>query len=306
MRLRPAPHNRTPIHQYSLKVTPDDHFINWQQDPHGNYLARLVFTKPAKEFSVEVDIVADLEAYSPFDFFLDPEADEFPFTYTPVQHEELLPYLEKTPLTPKFEAFLDTIDTTKRRTVDFLVDINRAVNEAVEYIIRMEPGVQTPEETLTLGRGSCRDSVGCWCRRFVTSVWPRVSSPGYLVQLVADQKPVDGPAGTTVDFTDLHAWCEVFVPGAGWIGLDATSGLFAAEGHIPLACSPKPGSAAPIEGALDDVETACWLRDVRYPCRRPTSGDQTVYRGAMGSHSAPGRRRRCAPACSRRAFELGW
>lgn len=255
VRLRPAPHNRTPIHQYSLKITPSDHFINWQQDPHGNYLARLVFTKPAKVFTVEVDIVADLEAYSPFDFFLDPEADEFPFNYTPAQHEELLPYLEKGPLTPKFEAFLDSIDTTKRRTVDFLVDINRAVNAAVEYIIRMEPGVQTPEETLTLGRGSCRDSGWMLVQALRHFGLAARFVSGYLVQLVADQKPVDGPAGTSVDFTDLHAWCEVYVPGGGWIGLDATSGLFAAEGHIPLACSPKPGSAAPIEGALDDVET---------------------------------------------------
>lgn len=255
VRLRPAPHNRTPVHRYSLKVTPSDHFINWQQDPHGNYLARLVFTKPAQEFSVEVDLVADLEAYSPFDFFLEPSAQEFPFTYEAALHEELLPYLEKCVLTPALEKFLARVDRHKRNTVDFLVDLNRIVNEEVEYIIRLEPGVQTPDETLTIKRGSCRDSgwllvnvlrhLGL-AARFVS---------GYLIQLVADQKPVDGPAGPTEDFTDLHAWCEVYIPGAGWVGLDPTSGLFAAEGHIPLACSPKPGSAAPIEGLLDDVET---------------------------------------------------
>lgn len=255
IRLRPAPHNRTPVHRYSLQITPSDHFINWQQDPHGNYLARLVFHKPAEEFQVQVDIVADLEAYSPFDFFLEPDAMQFPFIYEAHVREELLPYLEKCVLTPALEEFIARIDVSKRNTVDFLVDINRAVNAEVEYIIRMEPGVQTPDHTLTIKRGSCRDSgwllvnvlrhLGL-AARFVS---------GYLIQLVADQKAVDGPSGPTEDFTDLHAWCEVFVPGAGWIGLDPTSGLFAAEGHIPLACSPKPGSAAPIEGALDDVET---------------------------------------------------
>lgn len=255
VRLRPAPHNRTPVHRYSLQVKPADHFINWQQDPHGNYLARLVFTEPTTEFSVEVDLVADLEAYSPFDFFLEPSAQEFPFTYEPALREELLPYLEKEPAGPALAAFLERVDLRRRNTVDFLVDLNRAVHTEVDYIIRMEPGVQTPEETLTIGRGSCRDSgwllvnvlrhLGL-AARFVS---------GYLIQLVADQKPVDGPAGPTQDFTDLHAWCEVYVPGAGWVGMDPTSGLFAAEGHIPLACSPKPGSAAPIEGYLDKVET---------------------------------------------------
>ena len=258
IRLRPAPHNRTPIHRYSLRVEPRDHFLNWQQDPHGNYLARVVVNGLTDTFRVAVDLVADLDAYSPFDFFLEESAEEFPFDYSAEEREELEPYLELGEATPALLDFVDRLDHTPRLTNDFLVDTNRAVAKAVEYVIRMEPGVQTPEETLELGSGSCRDST--W---LLVQVLRRLGIAarfvsGYLVQLRADREPVDGPAGPSEDFTDLHAWCECYLPGAGWVGLDPTSGLLAAEGHIPLAATPKPSSAAPISGSLhapEPVET---------------------------------------------------
>jgi uncharacterized protein (DUF2126 family)/transglutaminase-like putative cysteine protease len=255
IRLRPAPHNRTPIHQYSLKITPPQHFLNWQQDPHGNYLARVVIPEKTKEFTVEIDIVADLEAYSPFDFFVEPSAAEAPFTYDAPLMEELKPYLEKLPLSPELDSFMKELDRTPRNTVDFLVETNQAVYERIQYIIRMEPGVQTPEETLRTRKGSCRDSGWLLVQVLRQLGMAARFVSGYLIQLTADQVPVDGPAGPAQDFTDLHAWCECYIPGAGWVGLDPTSGLLAAEGHIPLACSPKPSSAAPIDGGVEKVET---------------------------------------------------
>ncbi|MBT9526190.1 MAG: transglutaminase family protein [Rhizobacter sp.] len=255
VRLRPAPHSRTRILSYSMRVTPATHFINWQQDPQANYLARLVFPDKTTSFRIEIDLVAEMSVLNPFDFFLEPAAEHFPFEYDPSLAHELEPYRHKAPLTPAFEKYLASISREKMQTTNFLVALNQRLQKDISYLIRMEPGVQTPEQTLVNASGSCRDSgwllvqilrhLG-FAARFVS---------GYLIQLKSDVKSLDGPSGTEVDFTDLHAWCEVYLPGAGWIGFDPTSGLLAGEGHIPLACSPDPGSAAPVTGALDDCKT---------------------------------------------------
>ncbi len=259
VRLRPAPHCRTRILSYSLKVEPVEHFVNWQQDPQSSYLARLVFEKPTRELKITVDLVAEMAVLNPFDFFLDEYAQSFPFQYQVQDRRELTPYLVKPPATPLVAQYLAQYRVypppPPQRSIDFLVELNRRLAADIRYLIRLEPGVQLPEETLAKASGSCRDSAALLVNllrhlglaaRFVS---------GYLIQLVADVKSLDGPTGPSSDFTDLHAWCEVYLPGAGWIGLDPTSGLLAGEGHIPLACSPEPATAAPITGAVDECET---------------------------------------------------
>jgi uncharacterized protein (DUF2126 family) len=254
IRLRPAPHCRSNVISYSLRIEPADHFVNWQQDPFANYQARLVFPEKTREFKVTVDLVVEMAVYNPFDFFLEPSAEKYPFKYTPSLAEELAPYLVTEGVTPLVKAYLEKLDYTERRSIDFLVYINQMVQSDIKYLIRMEPGVQTPEETLTNGSGSCRDSGWLLVQLLRHCGLAARFVSGYLIQLVPDVKALDGPSGTTVDFTDLHAWCEVYLPGAGWVGLDATSGLLAGEGHIPLACTPSPSSAAPIEGGVDEAE----------------------------------------------------
>lgn len=256
IRLRPAPHCKTNVLSYSLKVTPEDHFINWQQDPYNNYLARIVFPEKIEEFKVEVGLVAEMAVYNPFDFFLEPTYEVLKNRKfeSEIEHQ-LAIYLNPFDQGAIFQKYLKSIDTSAKGTVDFLVYLNGKLQQDIGYTIRMEPGIQTPEETLTKLTGSCRDSAWLLINLLRAFGFAARFVSGYLIQLTPDEKALDGPSGTDVDFTDLHAWVEVYLPGAGWIGLDPTSGLLAGEGHIPLACAPDPQFASPISGALEKVET---------------------------------------------------
>ncbi|HUR32504.1 MAG TPA: transglutaminase family protein [Vicinamibacterales bacterium] len=280
VRLRPAPHSRTPVTSYSLRVEPAAHFINWQQDPQGNFVARLTFPEPTRRFSLEVDLVAEMTVINPFDFFLEPTAETVPFAYDAGQREELRPFLAVPPPGPRLAAWLATVDRTGTATIDFLVALNQRVQREVRYLTRMEPGVQTSEDTLDCASGSCRDSAWLLVEIFRHLGLAARFVSGYLIQLTPDEKPLEGPEGPSHDFTDLHAWAEVYLPGAGWVGLDPTSGLFAGEGHIPLAATPAPESAAPVSGLVgpSQVEFEHEMRVTRIRedprVTRPYSDDQ--------------------------------
>jgi len=258
IRLRPAPHCRTPILRYSLDVTPARHLLNWQFDLHNNHLARLLFPDKINEFIVEVELVAELSPFNPFDFFLEPGVEDYPFEYSPELAKDLEPYRWVDPAVdpagPLLQAFLGRFSREKRGTISFLVDLNRRVRNEIEYVTRLDPGVQTCEQTLENGTGSCRDSAWLLVQilrhlgiaaRFVS---------GYLIQLAVDGSTSEGASGPQSDSADFHAWAEAFLPGAGWIGLDPTSGLFAGEGHIPLVCTPNASKAGAIEGTVERSE----------------------------------------------------
>jgi len=206
---------------------------------------------------VEVNLVADLSPVNPFDFFLEPGVEAYPFAYAPDLAKDLEPYRSVDLSGPLLQAFLENFVAEKRGTsgtISFLLDLNRKVRDEIGYVTRLQPGVQTCEETLELRSGSCRDSAWLLVQilrnlgiaaRFVS---------GYLIQLAPDEKALDGSSGAQADSADLHAWAEAFLPGAGWIGLDPTSGLLAGEGHIPLVCTPHASKAAPIGGTMEPAK----------------------------------------------------
>ncbi|MBS0017528.1 MAG: transglutaminase family protein [Arthrospira sp. SH-MAG29] len=249
--LRPSPHCRTPISSYSLKIEPNDYTMTWQQDPYGNYLGRLNFLSKTDRLGITVDIIADLHPINPFNFVMESYAERYPFIYEEQLGRELIPFLEIDESTPILKDWVEQHRVKDIYTPEFIITINQKLADYIKYTVRFEPGIQTCEETLKTQIGSCRDTAWLMVQilrhyglaaRFVS---------GYLIQLKPDVPPLDGPPGPEADNADLHAWAEVYIPGAGWIGLDPTSGFLAAEGHIPLVCTADPQAASPVQGTAE-------------------------------------------------------
>ena len=277
IRLRPAPHCRTRVPSYSLTVMPE-HYVHWQQDPHGNWIARYVFGEPASEFTITVDLLAQISVVNPFDFFFEPYAESFPFEYPDELQRDLAAYLGPEACEAPLSSFVAAIGRQTRNTLEFLADLNRRLLGQIRYVARMEPGVQTPDETLEAGSGSCRDTAWLLVQVLRHLGMPARFVSGYLIQLKPDVVPREGPAGSVRDFAELHAWAEVYVPGAGWIGLDPTSGLFCGEGHLPLAAAPHYRSAAPITGTVEPRRDEFHVRDHARTRRRPATRHTAVLR----------------------------
>lgn len=251
IRLRPASHARAGILDYALDVKPAGE-LRWQQDPHGNHIARLTYPAEVlvQELEVTVDAAVEIRPVNPFDFFVDDRCQRVPFEYPDGLATELAPFRAAPVIGPRLRAFLDKLPATAYVT-DFLSTVVQEVKTAVSYILRDEPGVWTSEDTLGHGRGSCRDSAQLLVDAFRARGLAARFVSGYLIQLTDEGNLPDEQKGVDRDVIDLHAWCEVYVPGAGWLGLDGTSGLFCNEGHIPLAATVEPALAAPIDGTAE-------------------------------------------------------
>lgn len=255
IRLRPASHTKARIETYGLHVTPAGE-LRWQQDPYGNHVARLTYRAGTRVPSLDVlvEFACDVRPVNPFDFFVDDRCKTAPFAYPSEMRQDLLPFLDTAEPSvaggPRLAELLASLPADGD-TVGLMIELNAAVNRAVRYVIREEPGIWTPEQTLEQGRGSCRDSAVLLIAALRSRGLAARFVSGYLIQLTDEGMIPDAPRGVGRDVVDLHAWAEVYVPGGGWIGLDATSGLLCGEGHIPLACTACPALAAPVDGTSD-------------------------------------------------------
>ncbi|HEY0189802.1 MAG TPA: transglutaminase family protein [Kofleriaceae bacterium] len=260
IRLRPTDHTRARIERYQLAIEPE-HRLHWQRDPHGNHVARVTFKagQAIPALDIVVEMAVDIRPINPFDFFIDERTSRVPFLYPEQLDAELAPYLETGDpayrLGKKGVGLLASLPASGS-TLDILIGLNAAVQQHVSYVIRDEPGVWTPEDTLIQGRGSCRDAAVLLVAMMrARGIAARFVS-GYLVQLADEGMIPDEPKGVGRDVVDLHAWAEAYVPGAGWIGFDGTSGLLCGEGHIPLAATASPSHAAPLDGTADTTAAA--------------------------------------------------
>ncbi len=255
IRLRPADHTRARIETYALAIG-NEHRVHWQRDPHGNHVARVTFKAgvPVPELAITVELAVEIGPVNPFDFFVDDRAKQAPFNYPDELSTELASFLDTgDPAYRMGRLVTELLKELPPRgdTVGLLVETCRRVHERIAYVIRDEAGIWTPEETLVNGRGSCRDSAVLLVALLRARGLAARFASGYLIQLADEGMIPDEPKGVTRDVVDLHAWAEVFLPGAGWIGLDATSGLLTGEGHVPLACTASPIHAAPLAGTSE-------------------------------------------------------
>ena len=253
IRLRPAPHSRTPTTAYALAIGPARHRLHWQHDSAGNQVARVVFQETASELTIDVGFEADLTPFNPFDFLIDPRAEHLPVDYL-LETANLTPYLQATEQGPRLLEWLRTFEAQQPEnapTIDTLTRLNQQVAATIQYLVRHDPGVQSCEATLAAASGSCRDSGWLLVQALRHCGIAARFVSGYLVQLAGITHATAEKIADEKDRVDLHAWAEAYLPGAGWLGFDATSGLLAAEGHVPLAVSATHEGAAPVSGSVE-------------------------------------------------------
>ncbi len=308
VRLRPAPHCRTPILSYSMKVEPAQHFVNWQQDPFANYLGRLVFPERTRSFEITIDLVAEMSVYNPFDFFLEEAAETFPFSYDAALRDELAPYLvcdAATGASPLFRDYLAGIDRAPQGTIDFLVALNQQLQKDIRYLVRLEPGVQTPEETLKLASGSCRDN------RLAAGAAVPPPGPGRAFR-VGLPDPVD--ARREIARRPQRHRGRLHRPACLVRGLPARRRLDRLRSDLGPAGRRRPHPAR-LHAAADQrragrgadrrMRGGVRARDGRHAHLRIAARDQALYRIAMGRRAGAGRGGRRATGGRRRAADPG-
>ncbi len=237
--LRPREHHHVRVQRFHLAVEPEARLC-WVRDHHDNCVAWAYFRERANELDVRAEIEVETFERNPFDFILRPDAVRHPFHYAPAEAAVLAPFLEETGgrIHPLLAWLRTIVPQLSEDMLELLAQLNRALGEHVGFRARLEPRVQPPEETIRRRSGTCRDLAVLMmhvCRalgiaaRYVT---------GY-------RRDVAHPAGG-----GLHAWTEVFLPGAGWRGFDAAHALAVDDQYVPVAVGGGPENLFPVSGAF--------------------------------------------------------
>ena len=242
VRMRPREGHDVRIESSRLETTPPS-TVHWHRDVYDNSVARMTFLDPTAELSIHGEVVIEHYDELPLDFLVAESAVNFPFRYDPAERVDLLPYT-----TAAFPEDNESIDKWLRHfwhpgemveTYVLLDTLNKAIAHNLTYTRREEPGVQAPAATQAQQSGSCRD--------FATLFMESCRYIGLAARFVSGY--LYCPA-TEVGSGSTHAWCEVYLPGAGWKGFDSTTGEIVGNQHIAVSVHRHPEAVPPVAGSF--------------------------------------------------------
>lgn len=255
LRLKPQESDVCDTLSYTLDVSPPCS-VYWSEDIIGNHVAKCIFSTPSDILDIRTVLEVSLGEKNPFAFIVDEYAENYPFAYRPYEQNGLQYYLQVQEQGELFTQWVARFSPLSMYVVSMLREVANAIAMEIRYEKRHEPGYLPAEQTLAEKQGSCRDTAWLLMQTLRALGLASRFVSGYLLQPEDDVPDVD---------IEYHAWVECYIPGAGWVGIDATSGLFTAEHHIALASDAFPENTAAVIGT---TSPAISVLDYKLTCKK--------------------------------------